>query len=219
MRLPTFEDMTTHQAPVHPGPQTHSPPSIPTGLATATQAVAALWVVLAIGRAATAPAVTDSITGAGLGSEAAYVLVSGLASLMMIVQILAWIVAGLWLYLFVEAARQLNRESWHDREPYWAFLGWVAPLVNLWFPYQVVRDGAAAVGAGTRLVGWWWAGWLVTGILTGAESVALAASSGDATPWLVTSTVLALATLVTGALWIRIVRSMTSAAREAVSVR
>lgn len=144
-------------------------------------------------------------------------LVSALASLSMILQVIAWVLAGLWLYLFVEAARQLNRESWHDREAYWAFLGWVAPLVNLWFPYQVVRDGAAAVGAGTRLVGWWWAGWLITRVFTGAESVALIAStsSGDPTPWFVTSTALAVSTGVTGALWIRIVRSMTAAAQAA----
>lgn len=214
--------MTIDQAPAdaHPhGPS--SSPTVPIGLATATQIVAALWMALAVGRAVAAPVAIDGITGTGAdaGSEVAYTLVAGLATLTMLVQGLAWILAGLWLYLFVEAARALNRESWHERDAYWAFLGWVVPVVNLWFPYQVVRDGAAAVGAGTRLVGWWWAGWLITGFFMGAEALALGAPSRDLAPWLITSTILALATLVTGALWIRIVRSMTAAARAGASLR
>jgi hypothetical protein len=147
-----------------------------------------------------------------------FFVVDALASLSVLVQLLAFIIAGLWLYFFVEAARQLNPEARHEREAYWSFVGWIAPVVNLWFPYQVVRDAAAAVGARTRVLPWWWAGWIVTGVLAAAESVALALSPDDLTPWLIVSAVLAVATLVTGVLWIRVVSAMTAAARASITV-
>lgn len=201
-----------HAAGAHPygAPST---PTVPTGLATVTQLVAVVWMVLAVARAVAAPLASESIAGADGGSGVMLVLVSVLASLTTLVQVTAWILAGLWLYLFVDVARVLNRESWHDRSAYWAVLGWVAPVVCLWFPYQVVRDAAAAVGSRTRLVGWWWAGWLVTEVFAAAEAIAIGAMSRDPATWLVASTALALATLVAGVLWIRLVRSMTVAAR------
>lgn len=191
-----------------------APPSVPVGLGVATQIVAATWMALAVGRAIAGPVAVSTMTATDAGSDIAFFVVEGLATLLGLVQLLALVIGGLWLYLLAEAVRHINREAWHERAAYWGFLGWIVPIVNLWFPYQVVHDVAAALGARTRPVVWWWAGWIATGILTGVEALTLSSSSGDLTPWLVTSGISALVTVGAGILWIRIVGSLTRGARR-----
>ena len=211
--------MTTYSTPAttHPHPPV-APPAIPVGLATATQIVAAAWILLAVSRAIVAPVAVSAVVSRCVDPDIAFFFVDALAVLLGLVQLLALVVGGLWLYLFAEAARGLNREAWHERAAYWGFLGWIAPLVNLWFPYQVVRDGAAAVGVRTWMVPGWWTAWIITGLLAGVESLALPTSDYDLTPWIVSLAALAVLTAVTGVLWIRIVRAMTAAARAATTV-
>ncbi len=219
MRLPTFDGMTTEHAPVHPAPQPLAP-SVPTGLATVTQVLAVALAALMLVRAA-AMVVAGGDPQAWVGDQpsAAVMAVGALTSLTMLVQLLAGGLGCVWLYLHVTTARALNPDGWHDRAPYWAFLGWVAPIVSLWFPYQVVRDGAASVGAPTRVVGWWWATWLTLQVVVAGEAVAALLVVDDATPFLVAAMVTALATAVSGALWVRVVRSMTDAATRCAVAR
>lgn len=53
----------------------------------------------------------------------------------------------------------------------WAAAGWFVPVLNLFRPYQIMRElytrTIKLVGAtsGTAHVGWWWALWMITGIL------------------------------------------------------
>jgi hypothetical protein len=195
--------MTTRHAPAHPAQHAPAPPSVPTGLALATQVVAALWVLLSCGRLI-AVALADDVSGL----EPALHLTSAGS----LVQLVAWGVGGTWLYLVAAAGRRLRPDSWHERATYWAVVGWVVPVVNLWFPYQFVRDGAAAVRAGTRVVGWWWATWLVAGLLTGVEGYVLTSVVDDTWTLLAVTAAGALATVVSGALWVRVVRSMTDQA-------
>lgn len=95
----------------------------------------------------------------------------------------AWLYLGVWLpagavfVIWLRRAR-LNSEwlcaSPHTRARGWAVTSWIVPFVNLWFPYQIVRDVWKAsnpnVGSrpgapsdhlrwvpGSRLLVWWWA--------------------------------------------------------------
>ncbi|CAM4100796.1 DUF4328 domain-containing protein [Janibacter anophelis] len=212
--------MTTHLGPaaVHPH-SSAAPQPAPVGLAITTQIVAATWMVLAVARAIVGAVAVSSVTGGRVDPEFAFFLVDALAGVLGLVQLLALILGGLWLYLFVVAAREINREAWHERAAYWGPLGWIAPIVNLWFPYQVVRDGAAAVGLRSRMLPWWWAGWISLSVLALVEGVVLSSSPYDLSPWVISMAVLAVLTVVTGVLWIVIVRSMTAAARAATTVR
>lgn len=76
----------------------------------------------------------------------------------------AWIVTALWLTQARANANVLSPYAKHARSPIWAWLGWVVPVVSLWFPFQFVRDVRLATVAeqhsGSRVVGWWWAMWL-----------------------------------------------------------
>jgi hypothetical protein len=63
----------------------------------------------------------------------------------------------------------------------WVILGWVLPVVNYWFPRQVVADiwTASVRGQGMRLINAWWTLWvafqladLSTRVMAGPDSVA-----------------------------------------------
>ncbi|NYK37261.1 DUF4328 domain-containing protein, partial [Salmonella enterica subsp. enterica serovar Typhimurium] len=56
----------------------------------------------------------------------------------------------------------------HQRGPAWTWLGWIVPVVGLWFPYQVVRDIVRNAwrdpwGDQRRRLdlGLWWGAWVV----------------------------------------------------------
>jgi hypothetical protein len=59
----------------------------------------------------------------------------------------------------------------------WAVAFFVIPILNLFRPYQVVRElWAASGGGGAAIVGWWWAAYLVASFL-GARSFTLVATA------------------------------------------
>ncbi len=62
----------------------------------------------------------------------------------------------IWLY---RAATVGRRASWPARrEPVWAVLGFLIPIINFWFPYQVARDAFPPHDPASRTAGRWW-GW------------------------------------------------------------
>lgn len=82
-----------------------------------------------------------------------------------------------WTHRATTDARTLGRPTRH--EPGMATAGWVIPILNLWFPYQVVAD-LADDDRGAQ-VGWWWATYLLNGLLIWASVlVGLATGSGVA---------------------------------------
>ncbi|WP_338537610.1 DUF4328 domain-containing protein [Janibacter terrae] len=205
--------MTTPQAPVRTVPPTHTVPSVPTDLATVVQVLAVMVAALVLLRAVAALAAGGDLAAwAGDRPSAAVTAVGVLSTLAVLGQVLAGILGCVWLHLHVLNARLLNPAGWHDRAPLWSYLGWVAPIVCLWFPYQVVRDGAASVGAPTRPVGWWWATWLALQVLAAVEVVVATRVVDDATPLAAAAVVSAMATAAAAVLWVRVVRSMTAAA-------
>lgn len=63
----------------------------------------------------------------------------------------------------------------HARGSVGLWLGWLVPVFNWWFPYQVVRDVRTATGRGTRgtgLTALWWAGFVTFTIANGIASEA-----------------------------------------------
>jgi hypothetical protein len=68
-----------------------------------------------------------------------------------------------WLYRAATVARRAGLPA--RREAMWAWLGFLVPIVNLWFPYQVAADALPADDPARRRVGWWWACWIAQGFL------------------------------------------------------
>jgi hypothetical protein len=72
----------------------------------------------------------------------------------------------------------------------WAFWGWIVPIVDIWFPFQIMGDiWRAGVPPEQRpKVAWlpalWWTFWLLSGLSIGAR----ARSAADSFPHLATST-------------------------------
>ena len=68
---------------------------------------------------------------------------------------LSW---AIWQYLLARSAEPLQL----TRRPAWHAFSWIIPIVNLWFPFQNVRDlwRRRFHQSGSVLLGWWWAGWI-----------------------------------------------------------
>ncbi|KOV63619.1 hypothetical protein ADK64_20845 [Streptomyces sp. MMG1121] len=78
-----------------------------------------------------------------------------------------------WLWQLRDNARALS-----GQEPkylgIWVYLGWIVPVVNLWFPRGIVVDAFRSSAPGGRVpasVNVWWGLWLV-GMLSGVGIVA-----------------------------------------------
>jgi hypothetical protein len=128
----------------------------------------------------------------------------------------AWIVSALWLTQARTNANVLNPHVKHVRSPIWAWLGWVVPVVSLWFPFQFVRDIRLATVAeqhrGSSVVGWWWAMWLcyvatsqIGGRIT-SDTEPNAALAGALGPFETVNAAVAVVALV---LYLRIIQQIT----------
>jgi Domain of unknown function (DUF4328) len=135
---------------------------------------------------------------------------------------IALIVAGLaflmWLWQARQNAEILSRAP-HRRSRVWLTLSWLIPVVNLWFPYQIVADIYRAsrpdnprdladlrTVPGSPLLPVWWILWLVGNIL--AIVVAYDTDLSDDTARLLLI-INALAMLGAGALLILIMRKIS----------
>ncbi|MCW2527776.1 MAG: Protein of unknown function (DUF2510)/Domain of unknown function [Pseudonocardiales bacterium] len=92
----------------------------------------------------------------------------------------------MWLQRAATFARRAGLPA--RRDPMWAILGFIIPVVNFWYPYQVARDIFPAGHPGRRLVAQWWTLWLalpvvavllyVTAYFSTAVAVGLAIAGG-----------------------------------------
>jgi hypothetical protein len=135
-----------------------------------------------------------------------------LSSLALLAEIGAWVAGALWLTRARQNALAFRLRP-QRRSEVWVWLAWVVPVVNLWFPKQLLDDtiAATALAGGTRPIrtGTWWAAWIgafVLGITNAVinvfppnDSLHLAGASAE-----VLLLVLALA------LWLRIVRRVSA---------
>jgi hypothetical protein len=92
---------------------------------------------------------------------------AGVSDLFLLITVIGVIVACVWQHRAASAARGLGLPATHS--PAWGVGSWFVPVVNLWMPYQAIRDCLPAADPHRRLVLRWWL------ILTGAWTTALAA--------------------------------------------
>lgn len=51
--------------------------------------------------------------------------------------------------------------------PRWAVGGWFVPILNLWRPYQVMREiWQQTLAQPVGVLGWWWAAWLISNFVS-----------------------------------------------------
>ncbi|KAA1395370.1 DUF4328 domain-containing protein [Aeromicrobium ginsengisoli] len=80
--------------------------------------------------------------------------------------IAAYVVTCLWLYKVRTNYEAFFPGAHLARSKGWVWGSWVCPVVNLWFPFQIVRDISRDPRqfSGSAVLGWWWALWLITRI-------------------------------------------------------
>jgi heme/copper-type cytochrome/quinol oxidase subunit 2 len=125
--------------------------------------------------------------------------------------IAVYVVTCLWLYRARTNAAVLQPYLHHARSPGWAWGGWVCPVVNFWFPYQVVRDVARDPQAPRPVpgIGAWWTSWLLSTVVSG---VGAQFAGTDTSPVPVFGALMsagAVLQAVALVLWLRIVREIT----------
>ncbi|WP_402467870.1 DUF4328 domain-containing protein [Isoptericola aurantiacus] len=150
------------------------------------------------------------------GATAVLTAYDGIGFVFFPIQVATFVVACQWLFRSRELTAVLQPRERHKRRPVWVWLGWVVPVVALWFPFQVVRDirsGTTGLRRTTGL-GSWWASWLV---MVWASTQAARSSIGirplDPALMPVLEGVAAVAAVIGVVLWIRIVREITAAQR------
>ncbi|PUB31676.1 uncharacterized protein DUF4328 [Promicromonospora sp. AC04] len=215
----------TYGAPLYTVP----PLKAHAGLGVASIVLAVTWTVVQVTQTALAPQAADAFADAadlGLSPiESAFTAYDMVGTLVLPVALAAYAVSGLWLYKSRMSAQGANPSFVHERGKVWAWLGWAVPVVNLWFPYQVVRDVRRATSPRPATgIGWWWAAWLVgyfvgesadkTSSRTSAGLTELA--SNVVVPLEVVSSIGMVVALV---LWVRIVREVTAWQRERLLVQ
>lgn len=215
------------------GPPQSSPDESPSaaapyGLAHVVRGIAVVWCLLLIidlvGVYRAAGAWADAASGGPGWAQTEVALYASTAYLYLPVQIVAFLVGSFWLYRSRQLADVLSPSFRHRHPPYRVWLTWAFPVVNLWFPYQFVRDlrratvGPAVTAAPVRL---WWLLWLVclAADLTTFVAVSSAEVGSEATlgvvPWLVTGC--SALGIVGGALWLRLIGEITTAQRSRLS--
>lgn len=99
-------------------------------------------------------------TSGTFGNDPLFTVLSLLSNLLQVGVLAIGVLFAVWLYNSAKLARRIGLPA--TLQPYWAVLGFVVPIVNWWFPYQVARDCLPAGHPGRRDVGLWWALWLLT---------------------------------------------------------
>ena len=201
------------------------------GLGTALLVLGALMLLGDILSAVTAPAAVHAFEAAAAeGRDPAQVITAyGAAALLYSLVLLPlWIVGSLWLSR-ARANAVLIAPDQIRRSAVWAWLGWLVPVVFLWFPKQIVDDSwritssVAAVGPRGRYrdTTLWWVLWIVYNVVGNAyqNRVIIDAIMGDDVPvnqGVVPALEIAVAVLgiLAFAAWVPVVRGLSQAQTE-----
>ena len=206
-------------------------PRVPEGLAVAALVLASVYTVVEVLLFVTSfGAAVAYADAAREGADVTTVLTAyDVLSIGYAVLLPLWIVTSLFLQRARRLAEALAPGFPHQRGPAWTWLGWVVPVVGLWFPYQVVRDivrNAWRDPTGDQRrrlnLGLWWGLWLVA-LLAGQIASRLLPWSGTPDADLVALLPLfhgitAAVTVAGLVLWVRIVNSLMHALKEPVEV-
>ncbi|WP_407318266.1 DUF4328 domain-containing protein [Isoptericola halotolerans] len=192
-------------------------PAAPTGLAAWTIGLACAWTALQALVLVLSPAAAEEYAralGAGGSSMDVFTAYDEIGLLLLPVQVAVFVVGCLWLQRSRAIAVAGSPHVRQVRGAVWVWLGWVVPVVSLWFPFQVVRDVRAGT-VGTRRaggLGLWWACWLVS-LWAANQSglVAMGMGSWDPASLPFLEGVGTLACAVGLVLWIGVVREISAA--------
>jgi Domain of unknown function (DUF4328) len=143
-------------------------------------------------------------------------------SVAVIVLAAAWVTTSAWLYRARRNSELIDPSTKHARARVWTWLGWVAPVVFLWFPFQLVRDVRRASDPRPpprALLGVWWALWLAA-LLTSRFGFVISRDAVDddgSIPQVTIITWLAAALMVLALVqWALVMRSVVLPQREAL---
>jgi hypothetical protein len=122
----------------------------------------------------------------------------------------------LFVVWFRRARINAERHDYRQRRARgWAFWGWIVPIVNLWFPFQIMGDiwRAGLPAEQRRKIAWlpalWWTCWLLSGLSFGAR--AMSANSGPVPHITASTQAVSLCLLgLAGAMLIAIIRTVSS---------
>ncbi len=129
------------------------------------------------------------------------------------------IMVAMWIYRAAHNAR-LVRPSMQN-SPAWAVGWYFIPVANLWKPYQAMSeiwrischpDSWKSVGAPV-VMGWWWAGWLLSNMISNGANRAATLATTDAIYTLsaVLSILACIASMVAALALRQLVRQVTAA--------
>jgi len=162
-----------HFSPDNPPPDVYARACTPvgfdrpaSGLAVATFVVACvLGLLMIVSNLSAGAAIADleTATRTGVYDDTWATVYDGTALALLPGIIVVWVVTCIWLGQVRRHAKSINPVYPHARRVGWVWAGWLVPIVNLWFPFQVVRDiyAAASRFLMPSAMRWWWGLWLV----------------------------------------------------------
>jgi hypothetical protein len=219
--------MTGITGPAWAPPPTHVVYQPSRGLATWAMLAAGLQAALGVVMTGTAwwMALTPRAPGFDWNSPSAPIaaadVADGVVSTLGLPVLVAAAVLGVVWTVRVRRNAERLAAAHHTRGRVWAWLGWLVPVVNLWFPYQVVSDvyrtadpdlPPQAPWGLRRVPGWflvWWLTWLGFSALDSLYGGVWASSDPLDVDALrlaaVLQTLSAVVTVVAAVLWVRVV--------------
>lgn len=183
--------------------------------------VAVAWAVVTVGSAAVAFLTRGEmqawVTGTGNDDSGPTFLLL-LGAVEMLLMLAAWISGGVWLLGIRRVSAAVAPGYPHRRSEVWAFLGWVVPIVSLWFPLQMIADALSSLGGRSKLLlPVWWASWLVAmigGNAAGRMGGDLM-TADQVGAWVTGIGIAALLVVLALPPWVLVVRRLTAAAAAA----
>lgn len=74
--------------------------------------------------------------------------------------LIALVTTGLWLWKVRRNVDQIDRAGQRHRR-IWIWLGWLVPIMNYWFPLQIVHDAGESSQRPKLPYRSWWAAWVI----------------------------------------------------------
>jgi hypothetical protein len=139
----------------------------------------------------------------------AWTMVMSLAAVPVLVSLVLLIA---WTYRCAAAAAALGMPA--RREPMWAAVGWLVPVISYWFPYESVRDCLPPDHPGRRDVLRWWLGYLAAAMVT---ATAAALAFVGTTPFVIAFAVLAVLEVATLVIGLRVAKAIDEAHHTALA--
>lgn len=144
----------------------------------------------------------SGIIDTSVGPPAAYTIISQCSIVPIAVY---WVTVCLWQYRSARTAQLLRLPATYT--PGFGVFSWFIPVVNLWFPYQAVRDLLPPGDPQRSLVLQWWLAWVGTGTASLITFLLAFADSPAAIVLSIITVVLAIAFGVLGARVVDVVRT------------